>query len=240
MIEIQNLSKSYGKLQVLHNVSVSFTQGHVTSIIGPNGSGKTTMIKCLLGMVLPDSGSIKVDGNDVLQQWEYRSKIGYMPQISRFPENMLIRQVIAMMKDIRHTGQPLDEELIAEYKLEQMYEKTLGSLSGGTKQKVSAVLAFLFNPQILVLDEPTAGLDPIAAEILKSKIQREKQKGKLIMVTSHIMSEVEEVADQILCLVDGHLRFFTSVENLKIQTGEDRLGKAVAKALETNLATVQE
>ena len=231
MIDIQNIHKTYGKLKVLNDISVRFDLGQVVSIIGPNGSGKTTLIKCLLGMVLPDSGTIKVAGDDVLRQWQYREKIGYMPQISKFPENMLISQVLDMMKDIRHTNKNLDEDLIHSYRLETMYGKTLGSLSGGTKQKVSAALAFLFDPQILVLDEPTAGLDPVAAEILKVKILKEKQKGKLILITSHIMSEVEEVADDILCLVDGDFRFYQSIASLKAETGEERLSRAVAKVL---------
>ncbi|RYF82698.1 MAG: ABC transporter ATP-binding protein, partial [Chitinophagaceae bacterium] len=97
---------------------------------------------------------------------------------------------------------------------------------------VSAALAFLFDPQVLVLDEPTAGLDPVAAEILKVKILKEKKKGKLILVTSHIMSEVEEVADDILCLVDGNFRFYQSIASLKEQTGETRLSRAIAKVLQ--------
>ena len=232
MIEFENISKTYGKLKVLNSISVQFKQRKVVSIIGPNGSGKTTLIKCLLGMVLRDSGTIRVDGEDVLGQWQYRSKIGYMPQISRFPENMMISQVLSMMKDIRKSAHGLDEDLIKSYRLEEMYDKHLGALSGGTKQKVSAALAFLFSPQVLVLDEPTAGLDPVAAEVLKAKILQEKQKGKLILITSHIMSEVEEVADDILCLVDGNFRFYQSVASLKQQTNEDRLSRAVAKVLE--------
>ncbi len=232
MIQIQNISKSYGKLKVLNDISVQFGSGQVISIIGPNGSGKTTLIKCLLGMVLPDSGSICFSGEKVLGKWQYRRKIGYMPQISKFPENMKIRQVLSMMKDIRKDVCAFDEELIGMYQLEQMYDKTLGSLSGGTKQKVSAAIAFLFDPQVLVLDEPTAGLDPVAAEILKAKILKEKKKGKLILITSHIMSEVEEVADDIFCLVDGNFRFYESIETLKSETGETRLSRAIAKVLQ--------
>ena len=231
MISIQNLSKTYGKLRVLNNVSVSLEPGKVVSIIGPNGSGKTTLIKCLLGMVMPDAGTIEVAGEPVLGTWKYREQIGHMPQISRFPENMKISQVLAMMKDIRKANQQYDEEVIGLYRLNEMSDKTLGSLSGGTKQKVSAAIAFLFNPQVLVLDEPTAGLDPVAAEILKAKILKEKRAGKLILVTSHIMSEVEDIADDILCLVDANLKFHQSIESLKAQTQEDRLGKAVAKML---------
>src|SRR5688572_2954407 len=153
MITLENLSKSYGKLQVLNNISAQFNTSQVVSIIGPNGSGKTTMIKCLLGLVIPDSGRIMVDGEPVIKQWEYRCKIGYMPQISRFPENMKVKQLFDMMRDIRKTTKKLDMELFDLFGISAMCDKSLGSLSGGNKQKVSAALACLFDPEILVLDE---------------------------------------------------------------------------------------
>ena len=231
MITLENLSKSYGKLQVLNNISAQFNTDQVVSIIGPNGSGKTTMIKCLLGMVIPDSGRILIEGQPVIRQWEYRNKIGYMPQISRFPENMKVKQLFDMMRDIRKTTKKPDHELYDLYNIGVMCEKSLGSLSGGNKQKVSAALACLFDPEILVLDEPTAGLDPLSSEILKSKILKEKSKGKLILISSHIMSEIDELADDIFCLVDGNFRFYQSIESIKEVTQETRLGKAIAKMM---------
>ncbi|GAA4442599.1 hypothetical protein GCM10023188_42500 [Pontibacter saemangeumensis] len=231
MIAIENLCKSYGKLQVLKNISVRFEAGKVISIIGPNGAGKTTVSKCILGMVLPDSGDIKMKGESVLNKYAYRSQIGYMPQIGRYPENMKVRQVIGMVRDIRKDVSAVDEELIGLYRLEDIYDKRMGALSGGTKQKVSAALAFMFNPRVLILDEPTAGLDPISAEILKCKILKERKKGKLILITSHIMSEVEEVADEVMCLVDGSVKFYETIASLKKQTNEERLSKAIAKIM---------
>ncbi|GAB3204657.1 Cu-processing system ATP-binding protein [Pontibacter aydingkolensis] len=231
MIKIEKLRKSYGKLPILRDVNVSFGAGRVVSVIGPNGSGKTTMSKCILGMVLPDGGDIKINGESILGQHAYRSQIGYMPQIGRYPENMKIRQVIGMIRDIRKDVQEVDEELIGLYGLKDMYEKRMGALSGGTKQKVSAALAFMFNPQILILDEPTAGLDPISAEIMKCKILKEKKKGKLILITSHIMSEVEEVADEVMCLMDGQLKFHETIASIKAHTNEELLSRAIAKIM---------
>ncbi|GGG12935.1 ABC transporter ATP-binding protein [Pontibacter amylolyticus] len=231
MIAIENLSKTYGKLVVLDNLSVNFDGGRVVSIIGPNGAGKTTMSKCILGMVLPDSGDIKFNGESVLNKFAYRSQIGYMPQIGKYPENMKIRQVIEMVRDIRKDATVIDEELIGLYGLQNMYDKRMGSLSGGTKQKVSAALAFMFDPQVLILDEPTAGLDPISAEILKCKILKEKKKGKLILITSHIMSEVEEVADEVMCLMDGAVKFHDTISGIKQNTNEERLSRAIAKIM---------
>jgi Cu-processing system ATP-binding protein len=231
MIEIQDLSKRYGKLQVLKNINVAFEPGKVISVIGPNGAGKTTLSKSILGMVLPDSGDIRINGQSILKKHAYRSQIGYMPQIGRYPENMKIRQVVQMIRDIRQDEPVVDEDLMAQYQLPAMFDKRMGALSGGTKQKVSAALAFLFNPQILILDEPTAGLDPVSAEILKSKILEEKEKGKLILITSHIMSEIEEVADEVLCLVDGSVKFYETIDALKGHTQEERLSRAVAKMM---------
>lgn len=225
------MCKSYGKLPVLRNVSVRFAVGKVVSIIGPNGAGKTTLGKCILGMALPESGDVQLNGESVLNKHAYRSQMGYMPQIGRYPENMKIRQVVQMIRDLREDVKTLDEELIGLYGLPQMYDKRMGALSGGTKQKVSAALAFLFNPQVLILDEPTAGLDPVSAEILKGKILKEKKNGKLILITSHIMSEVEEVADEVLCLVDGSVRFHETIADLKAQANEDRLSRAIVKIM---------
>ncbi|SIT74871.1 ABC transporter ATP-binding protein [Pontibacter indicus] len=231
MIAIENLSKTYGKLAVLDNLSVRFEGGRVVSIIGPNGAGKTTMSKCILGIVLPDSGDIKFKGESVLKKHAYRSEIGYMPQIGKYPENMKIRQVIEMVRDIRKDATRIDEELIGLYGLQNMYDKRMGSLSGGTKQKVSAALAFMFDPQVLILDEPTAGLDPISAEILKCKILKEKKKGKLILITSHIMSEIEEVADEVMCLMDGTVKFHDTISEIKQNANEERLSRAIAKIM---------
>ncbi|HUP12668.1 MAG TPA: ABC transporter ATP-binding protein, partial [Niastella sp.] len=178
MIIATNVTKKFSKLIALDNVSVTCNKGQTILLIGPNGSGKTTFIKCLLGMVVPDSGFITFNQKNIAHDWKYRSAIGYMPQIGRYPENMTIAQMLDMMKDIRkHTAGPLDQELIQLFKLDGMMHKRMGTLSGGTRQKVSASLAFLFNPDVLILDEPTAGLDPLATEILKEKIRKEKQQG---------------------------------------------------------------
>lgn len=188
-------------------------------------------------MVVADKGSIEFDGKSIANDFSYRNHIGYMPQIGRYPENMQIGQLISMMKDLRKTTEKFDEELSREFALQGMYNKAMRTLSGGTTQKVSASLAFLFNPKVLILDEPTAGLDPLAAEILKAKILKAKAEGKLIIITSHIMSEVEELADSLMYLFEGRIQFFKTIAQLKDETGEERLGKAVAKIMKaTNAA----
>lgn len=235
MIITNNINKRFGKLQVLDNVSVTCNKGECIALIGPNGSGKTTFIKSVLGMVICDSGFITFNGKNILHDWEYRSKIGYMPQIGRYPDNMSIGQLFTMMKDIRKTKNvQLDEELISAFALDKLRDKRLRTLSGGTRQKVSASLAFLFNPDVLILDEPTAGLDPVSAEILKEKIIAEKHKGKLILITSHILSELDDLVSQVIYLQEGKLVFHKKIEDLRMDTGQEKLSKAIAAVMLKN------
>ena len=182
-------------------------------------------------MVLADKGNIYVDEKSIAGDFRYRENIGYMPQIGHYPENMKIGQIFRMMKDLRKNADVLDESLMEEYKLSELFEKPMHALSGGTTQKVSASLPFLFNPKVLILDEPTAGLDPLATEILKTKILEAKGKGKLVIITSHIMSEVEEMADTVMYLYEGKVNFYNSITELKQQTGEEKVGKAIAKIM---------
>lgn len=237
MIIANNVSKKFGKLQALQNVSVTCNKGECIALIGPNGSGKTTLIKSILGMVVPDSGFITFNGNNILHHWQYRSEIGYMPQIGRYPDNMRIVDVLNMMKDIRQHKGAIDEELITSFGLDELKQKRMRTLSGGTRQKVSACLAFLFDPQVLILDEPTAGLDPVSSEILKEKIIREKQKGKLVLVTSHVLSELDDLVTQVIYMQDGELRFHKTIEALREDTGQEKLSKAIAHVM-LNASTI--
>ena len=235
MIIATNVTKRFGRLTALNDVSVTCNRGQSISLIGPNGSGKTTFIKCLLGMVVPDSGFITFNQQNINRDWRYREHIGYMPQIGRFPDNMTIAQILAMMKDIRKKqARPLDEELIESFQLTGMMEKRMRTLSGGTRQKVSAALAFLFSPDVLILDEPTAGLDPLSSEILKGKISREKEKDKLILITSHVLSDLDDIISEIIYMQEGQLVFHKSWELLQKDTGEQKLSRAIAQVMKTN------
>jgi Cu-processing system ATP-binding protein len=228
MLSLSNVNKYFGKLAVLKDVSLTFEAGKSYALIGPNGSGKTTLIKSVLGMVLPNTGVISVNGKDIKGDDQYRKWIGYMPQIGRYPDNLTIGQLIDMMKNIRAEVTDVDEELIDSFKLYKLYGKPMRTLSGGTRQKVSAALAFLFKAPILILDEPTAGLDPISSELLKEKILNEKRKGKLVIITSHILSDLDELATDLVYLFEGQVQYSNLVEVLKQETGETRLSKAIA------------
>lgn len=232
MIRIEQLSKKFRRLQALNNVSADFSKGQVISLIGPNASGKTTLIKCILGMVRPDTGKIYVNDKLITDDPAYRSDIGYMPQIGRYPDNMKVGQLFEMIKSIRNVSDAdTDTDLLKKFNIPIIFEKPMRTLSGGTRQKVSAALAFLFNPSILILDEPTAGLDPLSSEILKEKIISEKKKGKLILITSHVLSDLEELTTHIMYLQEGKMQFLKDLETLQEETGEIKLSKAIAKVM---------
>lgn len=234
MIEIKDISKNFGKLWALKNVNLTCDRGQCIALIGPNGCGKTTLIKSILGMVVPTSGNIIFDGKNIKGDHLYRNKIGYMPQIGRYPENMTIGHIIKMIRQIRNSDKAFDEDLLQAFDLPSLYEKRMRTLSGGTTQKVSATLAFLFDPDVLILDEPTAGLDPLASEILKEKITKEKEKGKLILITSHLLSELDDLVTEIIFMQEGNLLFHKTIDELMEHTGEQKIARAIANVLKGN------
>ncbi|WP_271393444.1 ABC transporter ATP-binding protein [Aequorivita sinensis] len=236
MIEIKDLHKKFGKNEVLKGIDLSIGEGGIFSILGPNGSGKTTLIKAILGMVIPDSGEILFNGESLKNNFKYRDKIDYLPQIANFPGNLKVSELIEMIKDLRATKATHDEDLIDLFKLQPFLNKRLVNLSGGTKQKVNLVLTFMFDSPLIILDEPTSGLDPISHLRLKNLIFAEKEKGKTILVTSHILSFVEEIADEIVFLLEGKIYFKGSITELKTKTEQPDFEHAIASILSASYA----
>jgi Cu-processing system ATP-binding protein len=236
MIEIKQLNKKFGKNEVLKELDLSIYKGGIFAVLGPNGSGKTTLIKSILGMVIPQSGSIKLNGNTIKKDWKYRNEIDYLPQIANFPNNLTVKELIKMIKDLRANNSKNEEPLIKLFKLEPFLNKKLGNLSGGTKQKVNLVLTFMFDSPLVILDEPTTGLDPISLIRLKGLITKEKEKGKTILITSHIMSFVEEVADEIVFLLEGKIYFKGTISELKSKTKQPDFEHAIASILTESYA----
>lgn len=232
MIEVKNLTKKFNKFTALDDLNLTFTDTKSIALIGPNGCGKTTLIKCILGLNVIETGDILVSGKSVKEDFRYRQNIGYMPQIGRYPENMTIGQTIQMIKDTRKVHEAdLDTELLADFELEKMYGKKMRTLSGGTTQKVSAVLAFMFDPKIIILDEPTAGLDPLASEILKNKIIKEKNKGKLIIITSHLLSELDDIVSEIVFMNEGKIIVQQSVAELMSERKSEKISESIISIL---------
>jgi Cu-processing system ATP-binding protein len=231
MIRIRGLHKRFGSTHVLHEIDLDIIPGRVTAIVGPNGAGKTTLMKTILGLTRVGGGKVFVDGERVGDDPAYRANIGYMPQIARFPENLTGAELIAMLRDLRGDATELDEDLIAGFHLAEQLGKPLRVLSGGTRQKVNAVLAFLFRPELLVLDEPTSGLDPVASATLKDKIVDARDAGRTVIVTSHVLSDLDAIADDIVFLNEGRVGFAGSVHSLKIATRQLSLERAIAQVM---------
>ena len=231
MISVQNLVKDFGKNKVLKSINLSIDEGKVTAIVGPNGSGKTTLIKSILGLVRPTSGIIEVDGIELKDDYLYRNKIGYMPQIARYPENLTGNEIITLIKSIRESNEYNDKEILLSLKLFPEMEKPFKNLSGGTKQKISALIAFAFNPKIIILDEPTAGLDPISSSYFKDLVMRQKKQSKTIILTSHLMNEVQELADEIVFLLEGEIKFKGTIKSLLEDKKESKLERAIAELM---------
>ena len=232
MIRIENLHKQFGDLEVLKGVTLDIPEGQATGIVGPNGAGKTTLIKTLLGLVKADSGTIHINETKLNGNWQYRENLGYMPQGARYPENMKVYELLEFIKGLRDQDPIYEEELIEQFNLEPELNKQLRTLSGGNRQKVGATLAMMFNPKILFFDEPTAGLDPRASHKFKQRVQSEKDQGKTVIITSHIMSELEQLVDHVIFVLDGKIRYYGSMENILTENKEERLEGAIAKMME--------
>lgn len=227
---VTGLHKSYKKNEVLKGVSLDLAGGRITAVLGPNGSGKTTLIKCILGMVIGQQGVIEVNGDNIGRSWMYRKEIGYLPQIARFPENLKVRELIRMMTDIRN--QPAaTAELVEEFGLEPYLNRPLRHLSGGTRQKVNILIALMFDSHYLVLDEPTVGLDPLALIRFRKLVMQRKEAGKAILMTTHMVTLVEELADEVVFLLEGKVYFRGRVEELRSQHRGANLEQAIANIL---------
>jgi Cu-processing system ATP-binding protein len=227
-LAFRGLTKRYGKRTVLDRLELDLTGGRVTALLGPNGAGKTTLLKCLLGLVHPSSGDILIDGRAVDRAGAYRHGIGFMPQLPHFPPHMTGRELVTMLDDLRDfRGRP-DEELIDAFDLGPDMDKPFRTLSGGTRQKVNAALAFRYRAPVMVLDEPTAGLDPVASLALKEKVRSCRARGCTVVVTSHNMGDLEALADEVIFLHEGRIRFAGGLDELLRNTGRASLEAAIA------------
>ncbi len=231
MIRIEKLWKSFGRLDVLRDLDLQIETGSVTALVGHNGSGKTTLIKCILGLDRLSRGAVHFQGKQLNGEVDHRQMIGYMPQLARFPENLTAGEILDMISDLRGNPRDARTELIEYFGLQTELEKSVRVLSGGNRQKVSMVIAFMFDPEFLILDEPTAGLDPLASSLLKDRIQTDRDAGKTFLITSHMMSELEELADHIVYLHDGRIVYQGTILDLIADNQEPNLERAIARLM---------
>ena len=235
VVAAAGLRKRFGRNEVLKGVDVVIKGGRVTAVLGPNGAGKSTLIKCILGLVRADSGSLTVNGALVDDDPSHRADLGYMPQLARFPENLTGRDVVHLLRDLRGDALPEDDELFHALGLVPELDKPVRTLSGGTRQKLNAAVAFMFRPSILILDEPTAGLDPVASGIFKEKIARARDEGRSILLSSHVLSELDDLVDDVVFLLDGRVEFQGSLRRLREVTGQHRLERAIARLMQRGI-----
>lgn len=205
MISIQNLSKTFKKNTVIRNLNLEIKEGLITALVGPNGSGKTTLLKCILGLTFPSKEArLLLGGLEYLKQEELY-EIGYMPQTPLFPQNLKVKEILEILETLEKKNPIFKEKLISELEIDKFANKYFGELSGGMKQKVNILQCFITEKKFYIIDEPTASLDPHISFYLKNLIKERKRKGSSILFTSHIMSEVDEIADRVIVMVEGKL-----------------------------------
>ncbi|ABZ92913.1 ATP-binding protein of an ABC transporter complex [Leptospira biflexa serovar Patoc strain 'Patoc 1 (Ames)'] len=201
MIEVKDLTINYGSnILAVKNVSFTIQSGTIVAIIGPNGSGKSTLIKGILGLVRPSEGKIHFFGRK-----ENQYTIGYMPQTPRFPINIKVKELISFFKKLEEVDKNRFEKLFSLLDLKHHMDKKIGTLSGGTKQKISILQCFSAKKDLYVIDEPTASLDPYISHLLKNLLIEQKNQGSLVLFSTHILSELQELADRFLLLSEGSI-----------------------------------
>ncbi len=210
MIEANDLVKSYGSVQALRQVSFNVAEGEIVGLLGPNGAGKTTAIKILTGYLQPDEGSVTIDGLDVLTHTlEVQARIGYLPENAPLYSELSVQAYLKMMADLREIPLAMQIDRISEAvyasSMQDYLTRPIGTLSKGLRQRVGIAQAILHQPKLLILDEPTVGLDPTQIIEIRHLIKR-LAKHSTILFSTHILSEVEAVCDRAIILMNGRVR----------------------------------
>jgi len=229
-LRVDNLHKAYGRKQVLAGFSLIAKPGTVTAILGSNGSGKSTFMRCLLGLHVFQQGRIEVMGEDVRRGPQYRRHIGYMPQTPSFPENLTVREIASLVAQVRKVKP--DFERGGELGVQEFLDQKWKILSGGMKQKVNAMLAVAFNASLLVLDEPTASLDPASRLRLVDLLKQERENGRTILISTHLLGDLWELADRLAFLRDGRVHSLSADEIPGKGTDIGLFERSVAEHLE--------
>jgi ABC-2 type transport system ATP-binding protein len=219
VIVIDNLYKSYGKIQAVKGISMRVEQGEIFGFLGPNGAGKTTTIRCMLDVIRPTSGTLRVLGLDAQRdKMELHRHIGYLPGDVRLPGQMTGKQVIDYFSRLQGLEPVLLNDLVARFDVEM--KRPLKSYSKGMRQKIGVVLAFMCDPEVLILDEPTSGLDPLLQRTFNEFLLQEQARGKTIFMSSHIMSDVEKVCQRVAVIRQGEIVTIEEVEKLRQKAGQ--------------------
>jgi ABC-2 type transport system ATP-binding protein len=204
-LTVTDLSRGYGAIQAAHGISFEIAAGEVFGLLGPNGAGKTTTIECLLGLVRPDSGSVQVCGIDAsAQPQEVRAKIGAVLQATGLPDKITPREALDVFGAF-YPAPMKHDVLLDRFGLREKQDAAYESLSGGQKQRLALALAFVGDPQLLVLDEPTAGLDIQMRRELHDHIREMKAAGRAVLLATHDMEEAQSLCDRIAVIAGGRI-----------------------------------
>ena len=210
MIEIHDLSKSYGDIHALQSANINIQKGEIVGLLGPNGAGKTTLMKMLTGVLEPDSGSITINGLDIINdRSKVQSKIGYLPENAPLYPDLTVQDYLMMMAELRQIEPekqiPACIAAIHAVNLDQVITRPIGQLSKGMRQRVGLAQAILHKPDILILDEPTVGLDPTQIVEIRQLIKNLAQQSTVLFST-HILSEVEALCDRVIMIMNGKIK----------------------------------
>lgn len=210
MIDVTEIAKSYGAVQALRGISFHIGDGEIVGLLGPNGAGKTTTIKILTGYLQPDAGSVLIDGLDVVEQTrEVQKRIGYLPENAPLYPDLSIQRYLRMIADLREIPAAQQREYISDAvyatNLVDHLNRPIGELSKGYRQRVGLAQAILHRPKLLILDEPTIGLDPTQILDIRRLIQR-LSRTTTILFSTHILSEVEALCNRAIIIIDGAIR----------------------------------
>jgi ABC-type multidrug transport system ATPase subunit len=215
-IEVRGLSKVFGNVRAVDALDLTVRKGEVFGFLGPNGAGKTTTIKMILGLTRPDSGNVLIDGESLASRpHEIKRRIGYLPERVAFYDNLTALQTLEFYADIKGASHKGLDELLVSVGLGEFVRKRVGTFSKGMRQLVGVAQAFIGEPSILIMDEPTSGLDPNWARKVKDRVAEASRKGITVFFSSHLLSEVEELATRVAILNRGKTVAEDTVANLR-------------------------
>ena len=201
--QLRGVTKQFDQVRALHSVDLSIHAGELVALLGPNGAGKTTAVKLFLGLARPTSGSVRIMGGDPLQS-EVRMRVGAMMQVAKVPETLRVREHIDLFSSYYMHPLPLDE-ILAIANLREIKDRVFGELSGGQKQRLLFALAICGDPDLLILDEPTVGLDVEARRLLWEQIRKLVSRGKTVLLTTHYLEEADSLADRVVVINHGEI-----------------------------------
>jgi ABC-2 type transport system ATP-binding protein len=218
MIEINDLSKSYGEIQALQSTNISIQKGEIVGLLGPNGAGKTTLMKMITGVLEPDTGTVSISGFDIVRdRAKAQTKIGYLPENAPLYPELSVQDYLLMMAELRKIL-PEDQisavrDAVKAVNLENVVTRPIGQLSKGMRQRVGLAQAILHKPEILILDEPTVGLDPTQIIEIRQLIKT-LAKQSTVLFSTHILSEVEALCDRVIMIMNGKIKADSKLSEL--------------------------